>query len=156
MTTKSQLQSKIQELEAELSAFKTQLSSYKETPTLQEASVGDVLEDGSIVLSKQNGIAILVAPNETEVRCSWSQEFSDAFDALKSRGFNSSQWFIPSKELLNLAWETIPQHFASTFYWSSTEINATNACVQYFSNGGIGTNSKAGASCVRAFRCSTY
>jgi hypothetical protein len=156
MTTKSQLQSKIQELEAELQQFKSQLSSYKETPTLQEAKVGDVLEDGSIVLSKQNGIAILVAPKETEVRCTWSKKFSDVFDSLKSRGFNPSQWFIPSKELLNLAWETIPQHFASASYWSSTEFNATLACFQFFCNGIIYADSKATTYCVRAFRGVTY
>ena len=161
MTTKSQLQSKIQELEAELQQFKSQLSSYKETPTLQEASVGDVLEDGSIVLSKENGIAILVAPKETEVYATWSQEFTEVFDALKTYGLNPSQWFIPSKELLNIAWETIPSHFASAGYWSSTEPNATIACLQSFTNGDIFSFSKFSfwksfTGCVRAFRCSTY
>ena len=156
MTTKSQLQSKIQELEAELSAFKSQLNNYKETPTLQEAKVGDVLEDGTIVLSKENGIAILVAPNETEVRCTWSKEFTDAFDSLKTHGFNLSQWFIPSKELLNIAYQIIPQHFHSDFYWSSTEFNATSACCQCFSDGLVSACSKACTLCVRAFRCVTY
>lgn len=155
MTTKTQLQSKIQELETELQEFKKQLGSYKEN-TIQTASVGDVLDDGSIVLSKENGIAILVAPKETEVKATWSKEFPEVFVKLESHGFNSSQWFIPSKELLNLAWERIRQHFASTGYWSSTEISATNACSQCFCSGGIYTNSKANTDCVRAFRCVTY
>ena len=155
MTTKTQLQSKIQELEAELQEFKKQLGSYKEN-TIQTASVGDVLEDGSIVLSKENGIAILVAPKETEVKATWSKEFPELFQKLKKHGFNPSQWFIPSKELLNLAWETIPQHFASAGYWSSMEFNATDACRQYFGNGFICTVSKASTLCVRAFRCVTY
>jgi cell shape-determining protein MreC len=61
MTSKNQLQSKIQELEAELQEFKEQLNTYKEI-TIETASVGDVLEDGSIVLQKSNGLALLVAP----------------------------------------------------------------------------------------------
>ena len=156
MTTKSQLQTKIQELEAELSAFKTQLNNYKEAPSIQEASVGDVLEDGSIVLKKEIGLALLVAPKETEVRCTWSKDFSDVFDSLKSHGFNPSQWFVPTKEQLNLAYGLIPQHFASTFYWSSTEVSATNACLQGFDCGTIGSTTKTPTLCVRAFRCVTY
>ena len=156
MTTKSQLQTKIQELEAELQEFKKQLSSYKETPTLQEASVGDVLEDGSIVLKKEIGLALIVAPKETEVRCTWSKDFSDVFDSLKSHGFNPSQWFVPTKEQLNLAYGLIPQHFASTIYWSSTEVSSTSACSQYFFNGNIWSFTKTNAYCVRAFRCVTY
>ena len=60
MTTKTQLQTKIQELESELQEFKQQLNNYKETPTIQDAKVGDVLEDGCIVLQKSNGLALLV------------------------------------------------------------------------------------------------
>ena len=156
MTTKSQLQTKIQELEAELSAFKTQLNNYKEAPSIQEASVGDILDDGSIVLQKENGLAILVAPKETEVHCTWSKDFSDVFDSLKSHGFNPSQWFVPTKEQLNLAYGLIPQHFASAYYWSSTEINATNACLQSFNIGSFYSNAKTSTCCVRAFRCVTY
>jgi hypothetical protein len=156
MTSKAQLQSKISELETELQSFKKQLSSYKDFPTIQEASVGDTLEDGSIVLSKENGIAILVAPEETEVRCGWSKEFPEVFESLKDHGFNPSQWFVPDQDLLKLAWKTIPDHFASTYYWSSTEINATDACILFFSNGNIGATSKANSLCVRAFRCVTY
>jgi hypothetical protein len=130
MTSKTQLQSKIQELESELQQFKQQLSNYKDHPTIQEASVGDVLEDGCIVLQKSNGLALLVSPKSTEVRTTWSREFPEVFNKLEEEGFNPSQFFIPTKEQLNLAWKTIPQHFASTIYWSSTEINATNACSQ--------------------------
>jgi hypothetical protein len=156
MTTKTHLQSKIQELEEELQQFKQQLSNYKDHPTIQEASVGDVLQDGCIVLKKENGLALLVAPESTDVYAEWSKEFPEVFKKLKEQGFNPSQFFIPTKEQLNLAYKTIPQHFASTFYWSSTEINATTACYQYFGNGCVGSSSKTGALCVRAFRCMTY
>ena len=155
MTTKSQLQTKIQELETELQSFKQQLNNYK-VVTLETASIGDILEDGSIVLQKSNGLALLVAPKETEVHCAWSKEFSDVFEKLAENGFNPSQWFIPTKEQLNLAYELIPQHFASTFYWSSTEINATGACSQDFGHGGLVSLAKTTTLCVRAFRCVTY
>jgi hypothetical protein len=156
MTSKTQLQSKIQELEEELQQFKQQLNNYKDHPTIQEASVGDVLEDGCIVLKKENGLALLVAPKSTDVYCSWSKDFKEVFNKLKEEGFNPSQFFVPTKEQLNLAHKTILQHFASTCYWSSTEINATNACSQGFTNGSIASNSKTYTRCVRAFRCVMY
>ena len=156
MTTKSQLQSKIQELESELQEFKQQLNNYKEFPTIQEASVGDVLEDGCIVLKKENGVALLVAPKSTDVYATWSKEFPKVFTKLEEQGFNPSQFFIPTLEQLNLAWKTIPQHFASPNYWSSTEINATYACLQSFLTGLFISDSKTSKGCVRAFRCVTF
>jgi hypothetical protein len=156
MTTKNQLQTKIQELENELHSFKQQLNNYKETPTIETAKVGDVLQDGCIVLKKENGLALLVAPKSTDVCCSWSKEFTQVFNKLEKEGFNPSQFFIPTKEQLNLAYKTIPQHFASALYWSSTEFNATNACTQSFTNGFIISGTKTSTRCVRAFRCVTY
>ena len=155
MTSKTQLQNKIQELESELQSFKSQLNNYK-VPTLQEASVGDTLEDGSIVLQKTNGLALLVAPKSTEVDCKWSQEFPEVYDKLQEQGFNPSQWFVPTKEQLKLAYELLKNEFSSTGYWSSAEVSATNACLVSFCNGSAGGISKANTYCVRAFRCVTY
>ena len=156
MTSKSQLQTKIQELEEEISSFKQQLNNYKETPTIETAKVGDVLEDGCIVLKKENGLALLVAPESTEVYVTWSKEFSTVFKKLVEQGFNPSQFFIPTMDQLNLAYKTIPQHFASTDYWSSTEITATIACCQGFSGGNIFSFIETIMNHVRAFRCVTY
>ena len=156
MTTKTQLQNKIQELESELVEFKSQLSSYKETPKLQEPNVGDTLEDGSIVIQKSKGLALLVAPKSTEVYCSWSKAFPEAFEKLEGQGFNPSQWFIPTKKQLELACQNIHNEFSSTYYWSSTEINATFACCVFYGNGNAGSFTKAYTGCVRAFRCVTY
>jgi hypothetical protein len=159
MTSIRQLQTKIEELETELQSFKQQLNTYK-VPTLAEASVGDTLKDGSIVLQKSNGLALLVAPKSTEVSASWSKEFSDVFAKLKEQGFNLSQWFVPTEEQLLLAYQLIPQEFSSSFssacYWSSTEDSATDACFVGFCFGNTGSNSKACQDCVRAFRCVTY
>lgn len=156
MTSKNQLQSKIQELEAELQEFKQQLGSYKETPTIQEANVGDTLEDGSIVLQKSNGLALLVAPKDTEVKATWSQEFTEVFQKLKEQGFNPSQWFVPTEEQLLLAYRNVPNEFSSPRYWSSTEDGATGACVVAFTHGFAYDCDKTFTTCVRAFRCVTY
>ena len=155
MLTKNQLQTKIEQLESELQSFKVQLNNYKETPTLQEANVGDTLGDGSIVLKKENGLALLVAPKNTEVEAEWSKEFPEVFEKLKSNGFNPSQWFVPSIEQLKLAYRNVPNDFSSTGYWSSTEGTAfaygvpVNFGVAYYAP-------KSNTYCVRAFRCITY
>ena len=156
MTSKTQLQNKIQELEAELQSFKSQLNNYK-VPTLQEASVGDTLEDGSIVLSKENGLALLIAPKSTEVACKWSQDFPEVYAKLKNEGFNPSQWFVPTKEQLKLAYVRLTNEFSSTIYWSSSEVSSAGACTQYFRFGSFFiSGSKADSYRVRAFRCVTY
>jgi hypothetical protein len=155
MTSKNQLQSKIQELEAELQEFKQQLNNYKEV-TLETAVPGDVLEDGSIVLQKSNGLALLVAPASTEVKCEWTPEFPEVYQKLQEQGFIPSQWFVPTKEQLFLAYKTIPEHFSSSCYWSSTEYNSSDACPVSFNIGIASVTNKTFTSCVRAFRCVSY
>lgn len=155
MTTKTQLQSKIQELEQQLTEFKYQLANYQEL-TLENANPGDILDDGCIVIQKSNGLALLAAPKETEVTCAWSQDFPAAFTALKEHGLNPSQWFIPTKEQLNLAYEVAKKHFSSSNYWSSTVLTGPYAWTVAFTNGAGFTLDKSLTRCARAFRCVTY
>jgi hypothetical protein len=155
MLTKTQLQTEVQNLETKLQEFREQLNQCKEV-TIETASVGDTLEDGSIVVKKSNGLALLVAPKNTEVEATWSKEFSEVFQALKEQGFNHSQWFIPTKEQLKLAYSNIPNEFSSTYYWSSTELTASNACRVRFFFGDSNYYIKTNVYCVRAFRCVTY
>jgi len=156
MTSNTQLQNKIQELEAELKTFKEQLNNYKEI-TIETAVPGDVLEDGSIVLKKENGLALLIAPKSTEVECTWSKDFTQVFNKLQEEGFNPSQWFVPTKEQLELAYSSlIRHHFSAASYWSSTEVNATSAGHVTYNIGVACGCSKAARCCVRAFRCVTY
>jgi len=155
MTTKQQLQTKIQELENQLTEFKQQLSNYKEV-TLETAVPGDVLEDGSIVVHKTDNMALLAAPVTTDVLCKWSKEFSGVFEALKDQGFNPSQWFIPTKEQLQLAYKNCKQYFTTSGYWSSTEVSSTNACSLLFFYGNISSDSKSYSNYVRAFRCVSF
>jgi hypothetical protein len=157
MTTKTELQQEIATLETKLASFKQQLNNYKEI-TIENASPGDVLEDGSIVVKKENGLALLAAPGSVEVNCQWSKDFPDVFTKLKDNGFNPSQWFIPTKEQLNLAYQNpeVRKHFVSTNYWSSTEVSATYACDQLFLNGSVGASAKTNTLCVRPFRCVVF
>jgi hypothetical protein len=151
MLIKAQLQQEVQNLEVRLQEFREQLNSYKEV-TIETASVGDTLEDGSIVLKKENGLALLVAPKNTEVRATWSKEFTEVFEALKSQGFNPSQWFVPTEKQLRLAYWELSYKFSSTFYWSSD----TGVCYAYFSGGNAVYSNKSATRCVRAFRCVNY
>jgi hypothetical protein len=154
MNTKQQLLQSIQETEEQLNKLEEQLN--KKTPTIQESVVGDTLEDGSIVLKKENGLALVVAPKSTEVQCQWTKEFSEVFESLKNNGFNPSQWFIPTLEQLRLAYKVIPNEFNKTWYWSSSEGSASCACIVNFNNGNQGIRNKSNPSCVRSVRCVSY
>ena len=129
----------------------------------ENAEVGDTLGDGSIVLKKENGVALLVSPISTQVKAPWTQEFPEVFLKLKKEGFNPSQWFVPTQKQLGLAYKVIPNEFSSTRYWSSeeyeiydTETNASNAFLMGFLNGNAGYSLKTYTNCVRAFRCVTF
>lgn len=150
-----QLSQEIKKAEEHLASLRKQM---EETsfPTIQEATVGDTLEDGSIVLLKADNHAIVVAPQSTEVEACWSREFSEVFEALKHKGFNPSQWFVPSKELLYLAYQQIPNHFQKRWYWSSSEFSASSACNVSFFNGNQCNIRKSNTYCVRAFRCVVF
>ena len=151
-----QLQNKIQELETQLKQFKRQLNSYEKSPSILEATVGDTLEDGSIVLKKENDLALLIAPKSTEVECSWSPEFPEVFMALKDEGFNPSQWFVPSLRQLQLAQKLISNDFSPTYYWSSTEEINCGAWCTSFKTENIFSSNKSLIHLTRAFRCVTY
>jgi hypothetical protein len=134
--------------------------------------VGTILPDGSALICKAGGTAWIVAPFCTQVCQTWNNstttqvgnkccvcDFPTLCTRMISCGFNPSDWFVPSSAQLQnpgyvcrTQWDT----FSSTLYWSSTEINATNAYNVYFGNGAAGGNNKASTICVRAFRCVTY
>jgi hypothetical protein len=154
MNNKQQLLQSIQDTEQQLAKLKGQLN--KKTPTIQDAEVGDTLEDGSIVLKKENGLALVVAPKSTEVKCKWSRQFSEVFEQLASHGFIPSQWFIPTLEQLRLAYKVIPNEFNTEWYWSSSERTASNACGVHFGSGIQGPSFKSRTGCVRSVRCISY
>lgn len=65
-------------------------------------------------------------------------------------------WFLPSKDELNKMYVNLKQHgvggFAGNAYWSSSELNASDAWGQVFSGGHQGYNGKNYAYRVRAVR----
>jgi len=74
-----------------------------------------------------------------------------------ARAYNGGgyiDWFLPSKEELNKLYlnKVAIGGFADLVYWSSSEYDATIACVQYFLNGGQGTHLKFDTDRVRAVR----
>lgn len=146
----SETAQKIKEAEEHLASLQQQLEARK-FPTIQESKVGDVLEDGSIVLIKESNHAIVVCSKDREFTSTWN----DLEKNKTANGFGP-EWFIPSKELLYLAYKKIPQHFSRDWYWSSTENNAANACFANFSNGNQSYNYKRNTSCVRSVRCIVF
>jgi hypothetical protein len=155
MNNKEQLLQSIKDTEAQLNKLKEQLEQQK-APTIQEAVVGDTLEDGSIVLKKENGLALLVAPKSTEVWCQWTKQFSEVFDKLNSKGFIPSQWFIPTAEQLLLAYAVLPSEFNKKLYWSSSEYTADMGGVCNFVTGVLGNVICCNTLWVRSFRCISY
>ena len=75
-------------------------------------------------------------------------------DALVYGGY--SDWFLPSKDELNLMYTNLEVAgvggFAGDFYWSSSEYNAYSAWLQDYGNGFQGSYGKYGAYRVRAVR----
>jgi hypothetical protein len=136
--------------------------------------VGTALPDGSRIICKAGGTAWIVAPNTTQVGQTWNGtttelvgnkccvcDWSTLCSCLISRGFNPSDWFVPSSaQLQNPGYVCRTQwdSFSAAFYWSSTETNATFACDVYFlpGCGNTGACNKVCVFCVRAFRCVTY
>jgi hypothetical protein len=152
MDTQQQLLQTIQETEDQLNKLKEQLKQQK-PPTIQEAKVGDTLEDGSIVIKKENGLALVIAPRQTEVHnLEWSEDSPGAYCNLNI----PSQWFIPSKEQLLLAYAVIPNEFTG-FYWSSTVVDC---CKPNFwgmnSRGVLFAEVGSYLGTVRTFRCISY
>jgi hypothetical protein len=111
------------------------------------------------VICKNGGIAWIVAPSCSQVSRGWNSR-GDAVTTALACTAGATGWFVPTiSQLQNPGYvcRTYWDSFSSTFYWSSTEYNATNARVENFTNGGTNvTGTKSSFFCVRAFRCVTY
>jgi len=110
------------------------------------------------VICKNGGIAWIVAPSCSEVSRTWHLR-NDAVTTALACTAGATGWFVPTiSQLQNPGYtcRTFWDSFSSTFYWSSTEINATDACLVYFTNGLSFPSDKTSVCCVRAFRCVTY
>jgi hypothetical protein len=92
--------------------------------------------------------------------------------ALAAAGYEKNgydDWFLPSKDELNLMWQYLADPadddrgsyetdsdavggFASSYYWSSSQYNSYGAWLQYFGDGFQSGNDKSYANRVRAVR----
>jgi hypothetical protein len=67
-----------------------------------------------------------------------------------------SDWFLPSKDELNLMYQNLKQKslggFSNATYWSSSERSNSSAWYQEFSNGSSWYNSKPNTYSVRPIR----
>jgi TolB-like protein len=65
-------------------------------------------------------------------------------------------WFLPSKDELNLMYRNLKQKglggFSAAFYWSSSQGGSNDAWLQHFGDGSQGTNDKYDTYSVRAVR----
>jgi hypothetical protein len=110
------------------------------------------------LLCKASGTAWIVAPRCSEVGRTWYCR-EDAVTTANTCSGCSGVWFVPTISQLQNPGYTCRQYwdlFSSTYYWSSTENNATNACFAVFGAGNPGDIFKSDTYCVRAFRCVTY
>ena len=80
---------------------------------------------------RQNTDDILAGCNDSPIAASLARAHN---------GGGYTDWFLPSKDELNLMYENLHKEglggFASVYYWSSTEFGFNDAWLQSFSNGG--------------------
>jgi hypothetical protein len=134
-------------------------------------ALGSTVCGGRLFCKSGTGIAWIVAPAATQVGATWNgssgsvvgnkplvSDWSSLNTALTNGGLTPSQWFVPSIAQLQSGYtcRTYWDSFSSSNYWSSTELNATGACVVLFNIGLADGYTKSNTFCVRAFRCVTY
>jgi hypothetical protein len=153
---KQEIAEKIKQTEEQLASLRAELE--EDYPTLESSKAGDKLENGCIVVHKFEDVrmALIAAPKSTEVCCKWNNKFFDAFNALELKGFNPTQWFIPTGEMLTLAYKNCKEHFTFYNYWSSNEVNYAISWGMNFPNGILFNGDNNNKYCVRAFSLVSY
>ncbi len=106
-------------------------------------------------ISGAQGTAVGTGPANTAAivaACSEANTAAKMADAYTLNGY--SDWFLPSKDELNLlyAQKTGVGGFANNDYWSSTEYDANGAWTQNFDGGSQDYNSEDFTLPVRAVR----
>jgi hypothetical protein len=133
-----ELLSTIAKTKKQLTLLEEQLA--QSPPTLQDAVVGDVLADGSEVIQKWDNGALLAAPAKLNHNPSFGGYLSDLSITL-----NRWDWFIPTAELLDLA-------------FGDLELNNPNRVPHWTSSGQVWHpfQSPNEVARIRAFRYVTY
>lgn len=111
--------------------------------------------NGNYVVTNATGAAVGTGQANTRTIVSAQGAGSYAAsvcDQLELNGY--SDWFLPSKEELNLlrSQKTAVGGFANPFYWSSTEYSSHYAWAQNFNNGRQDYGNKNSTPSIRAVR----
>jgi hypothetical protein len=136
---------------------------------------GTILPDGSALICKAGGTAWIVAPFCTEVKPTWSSsansvvgerccvcDWSTLCSRLISCGFTPADWFVPSQTQLQNPGSVCRSRWdfcrgSGYCYWSSTEVNGSEACTVRLDDAGASRQIKSVTGpYVRAMRCVTY
>ena len=122
---------------------------------LRCCALGSLVE-GGYLFAKGGRQAWIVACSSREVGRSWYCR-ADAVTVAEASNA-CGDWFVPSRTDLQLGHDckSFWDSFSSATYWSSTEVNVTNAWGVNFTSGIIGSNTKTITYCVRAFRRVSY
>ena len=115
------------------------------------SSRGNILEIGgtktSVGTGKANTELLVNAMGENAYKASYNQQQADEYAAkycanrsITVDGVVYDDWFLPSKDELNLIYVNLHQNGLGSFktsypYWSSSEYNGNKACVQSFFEG---------------------
>jgi hypothetical protein len=112
--------------------------------------------DGTLIPGA-DGTAVGAGEQNTldiEAGCATLDTAADLCANLSLGGY--SDWFLPSRDELNLMYENLKAQgvdgFADNYYWSSSEYDATHAWYQLFGNGNQGNFYKESTYRVRAVR----
>ena len=109
------------------------------------------------VISGADGTAIGTgAQNTIDIVAGCTSEVTAADRCSDKDDGTYDDWFLPSYYEAKAMYDNLHAaglgSFTSGGYWTSTEHSATNAYVQYFNNGSLGTYFKTAALSVRAIR----
>ena len=122
-------------------------------------AIGDTYQGGIVFWLDGNGGGLIAAPSDQSCCSNWYTAVSLCSN-LTLGGY--SDWFLPSKDELNLMYLYIGQgntgilgnvgNFSDNYYWSSTEDDINYAWLQNFFNGFQGGYDKTNSYYVRAVR----
>ena len=108
-------------------------------------------ESSTVNLDEREVSTIKIGNLEVMTEDLGDMNWDEAKKACKNLG---DGWRLPTKDELNLLYENKEKigGFASSYYWSSTEDNATGAFIFYFGNGDTYGSLKTITYSVRAVR----
>jgi hypothetical protein len=154
MNQKQQLIQQIQSLEEQLKTTKEQLKNLKVKP--EDADIGDVLEDGSIVFLRGDNFIIVMANPEFDLFCQYDDSMANYFASKVWNDRSIAEWFLPDVNLMKRAMLVLPNMFKNEYYWTSSKGKVDfNRQKILWCNGVVrGSESTAGADLfyMRAFR----